>query len=176
MGRPAIDMTGMKIGMLTVMSRDNNVYGEGVHARWICRCECGNLVSISGQDLRKKSPQKSCGCLPAKMHTTHGQTRTRLYDVWNCMKQRCENPKNRNYRQYGARGISVCEEWKNFETFRAWAMSNGYDETAKRGICTIDRINNDGNYEPSNCRWVDMKTQSQNRRRPENWRPAIQRG
>lgn len=159
-----IDMTGMKIGMLTVISRDNSAHGSGVHARWICKCECGNIVSISSHALRGKSPQKSCGCLPAKMHTTHGYSDTRLYAIWICMKQRCRNPNNRNYRQYGARGISVCEEWKDFETFRSWALSNGYDETAKRGICTIDRINNDGNYGPDNCRFVSQKIQSNNRR------------
>ena len=79
------------------------------------------------------------------------------------MKQRCYNPNSNEYHRYGGRGISVCESWLSYENFREWAIVNGYDEDAPRGECTLDRIDNDGNYEPSNCRWVDMRDQIRNR-------------
>ena len=88
---------------------------------------------------------------------------TRLYKIWIGMRVRCNNPR---YKYYGGRGISVCEEWNDFMSFQKWAYENGYKDDAKRGECTLDRIDSDKNYEPSNCRWVNMKVQSNNRR---NW-------
>lgn len=164
MGRSAIDYTGKRIGKLTVIERANTPSGAGLHAKWVCKCECGNIVTILSSSL--KAGQQSCGCKVVEDHLTHGFTGTRLYNVWNCMKQRCGNPNNKNYEQYGGRGISMCDEWKkDFAVFRTWALKNGYDENAKRGICTIDRIDNDGDYAPDNCRIVDMKVQSNNRRK-----------
>ena len=93
----------------------------------------------------------------------HGETGTRLHNVWIMMKQRCNNPKAGEYHRYGGRGVEVCDEWLSFSNFRDWALSNGYDPNAPRGKCTLDRIDNDGNYEPSNCRWIDMKGQMENR-------------
>ena len=89
----------------------------------------------------------------------------RLYAVWMSMKQRCLNPRNQKYKNYGARGIKVCDEWKkSYKTFETWAYANGYDDVAPKGECTIDRINVNGNYEPNNCRWVNSKIQGNNKR------------
>ena len=169
MGRKAINLIGQRFGKLTVVGRDYSQSGAGRHARWICKCDCGNTKSILSTSLR--GGQQSCGCKVVEDHLDHGFTGTRLYNVWNCMKQRCGNPNNKNYPEYGQRGISVCEEWKrDYLSFRTWAIENGYDESAPRGLCTIDRIDNDGDYNPENCRIVNMKQQCANRRRPKNWK------
>lgn len=162
MGRKAIELTGRKFGKLTVKCRVSNIPRH--HAKWLCKCECGNETIAESHSLLS-GKKLSCGCLLVTLHKTHGMAKTRLYNVWNIMKQRCCNPNNKNYKQYGERGIKVCEEWQNsFECFYKWALNNGYDEQAQRGKTTIDRINNNGNYEPTNCRWVTQKENCQNRR------------
>ena len=98
------------------------------------------------------------------MNTTHGKRYTRLYTVWRDMKLRCQNPKNKSYQGYGGRGICVCPAWQDFDNFFTWAMTAGYNPEAPFGACTLDRIDVNGDYEPSNCRWVDMKVQASNRR------------
>ena len=88
----------------------------------------------------------------------HGMRYTRIYNIWRSMRQRCSNPKCKNYKNYGGRGITVCQEWEDFQTFYDWAMSNGYAEDL-----TIDRVDVNGDYEPSNCRWVSYKIQANNK-------------
>lgn len=156
-----IDLTGQRFGRLTVLEIDCMPH-KG-HSRWICVCDCGEYVSVPSDCLRL-GKSKSCGCLYRETIRTagqkHGLRHTRLYQTWRSMKDRCYNPNNKWYKDYGGRGIYVCEEWRNdVKAFYDWAIANGY-----RDDLTIDRINVDGNYEPSNCRWADKKTQSNNRR------------
>ena len=164
--RRKIDLTGTRFGRLTVLSENGkDAWGNYI---WLCRCDCGNEVSVVSHSLRRGLTQ-SCGCYQKEVqqstNRTHGKTNTRLYAVWASMKERCLCRDNHAYPYYGGRGITICNEWKDFELFYKWAMESGYDATAKRGKCTIDRIDNDRGYEPSNCRWVTMKEQSTNRRK-----------
>lgn len=155
------ELEGKKFNFLTVLY----YYGN---KKWLCRCDCGNLVKVVSTEL-KKGTTKSCGCWKKKYNkqcrTKHGQFQSKLHTVWGNMKRRCYNENCKMYSTYGGRGISVCDEWKNdFKNFYDWSMANGYDENAERGQCTLDRIDVNGNYEPSNCRWVENKVQQNNRR------------
>lgn len=160
------DLSSRKFGRLTVLKKAS--YRHRTNPVWICRCECGNQTAVIQENLLN-GHTKSCGCLSkdtaSRNNSTHRESHSRLYGVWRSMKARCQNPKIGQYKNYGGRGISVCEEWQQYEQFRDWALSHGYDPNAPFGKCTIDRIDNDGDYEPSNCRWVDFKTQAQNKRR-----------
>ena len=126
--------------------------------RFLCRCDCGNEIICRLPNL-KSGTTKSCGCyrkfVSSNRRDCHHLQNTRIYRIWCGMKRRCYNKHNEHFDRYGGRGIIVCDEWKtDFMNFYDWAMSNGYDDKL-----SIDRINNEGNYEPSNCRWANQKQQ-----------------
>lgn len=154
-----VDLTGRKFNKLTVIKRADN---DGKFVTWLCECECGNTVTVRGNNI-KSGNTSSCGCNnhTGKGKYKHGLSDSRLYSIWEHMKARCNNKHSKDYSNYGLRGIKVCEQWNdNFKTFKEWALSNGYNKTL-----TIDRINNNEGYNPSNCRWVERKTQNNNTRR-----------
>lgn len=157
---------GKKNNFLTIKRIE---YTDG-KKRFVCACDCGGECKVE-PNMWFYGKVKSCGCRHDELVSTHGLSKERIYGVWQGMIDRCENPHNNNYHNYGGRGIKVCQEWHDVREFAYWAMLTGYNETAKHGDCTIDRINVNGNYEPSNCRWVDMKIQNSNRRPKEECGP-----
>lgn len=156
-----IDLTGQRFGRLEVIG----FHGlERRQAMWDCRCDCGNMCVKRGYLLRS-GQTVSCGCILhdilIERNTVHGLSKHPVYNIWQHMKKRCYNKNCLDYKDYGGRGITVCDEWKDdFRSFYDWSMANGWE----KGLY-IDRINNDGNYEPSNCRWTTMTVQANNTRR-----------
>ena len=143
------DLTGQKFGRLTVIK----YVGCG---KWLCKCICGNEKIIRGDKL-KSGNTKSCGCITK---TKNGESKTRLCRIYKAMISRCYNPNNNRYKYYGLKGIKVCKEWlEDYQSFKSWANANGYNKNL-----TIDRIDCDGNYQPSNCRWITYLEQNKNRK------------
>lgn len=133
---------------------------KAISHRWfvVCQCKCGRISVLATLEIRFSGGCK--GCQIARRNHVHGESRTRLYVIFNCMKQRCKNHKHPAWKDYGGRGISVCREWsESYEVFRDWSLANGYSDELE-----IDRINNDGSYEPENCRWTTRKQQARNMR------------
>lgn len=161
-GGDVVNILGMKFGRLTVVERAGS--SADWKALWRCVCDCGQPKIADGGMLRQ-GHVRSCGCLAkessarnSRASAKHGYKGSRLYRIWAGMKTRCANPRHHETHRYGARGIKVCDEWLEFIPFKDWALSSGY-----RDDLTIDRINGDSGYHPSNCRWVTMFDQQNNR-------------
>lgn len=152
--RKAIDLVGERFGRLVVVTRaPNKTFGN---TEWSCRCDCGNFKNVQGGAL-KNGRSKSCGCIQKESATKHGMEGTKTYNAWASMKSRCNNQKNKFFSHYGGRGITYCKEWEKFEQF----LSDMGE--APEGM-SLDRINNELGYGPSNCRWTTPKEQRRNTR------------
>jgi hypothetical protein len=153
-------LPGQKFGMLTIIREIPRFDKKGNKVRYVeCLCDCGNLKRMFVSNFKKPwYANANCGCVSP--HSKHGMVHTKLYKVWGAMVERCSNPHNHAYHNYGGRGITVCEEWKRSENFFKWALASGY----KDGL-EIDRENNEANYTPSNCRFVTRQVNTLNRRK-----------
>ena len=158
---------GQRFGRLTVVGFGEATTKSGAHfVTWNCKCDCGEMVYGKIPKNVKSGEVRSCGCLKAEQNAhnladhrrTHGKTETRLYGIWGKMKRRCENKNNSAYGRYGGRGIKVCDEWHDFQAFYDWAMENGYQDNL-----TIERIDINRGYEPSNCTWITLGKQTWNK-------------
>lgn len=155
------DLTGQRFGRLVALRKTGYyVWPCGRNSNiWLCKCDCGNEKKVTTSNLTS-GHTRSCGCLKTEIHSTHKLTHHKLYNVYKGIKGRCYNTNNDRFDDYGGRGIKVCDEWlEDFMNFYNWAINNGYQD----GL-TIDRIEVDGNYEPSNCRWITNREQQSNKR------------
>lgn len=155
------EMIGKKFGRLLVVEQATDYISASgsTHKKYRCVCDCGNHTETLKEHL-SSGKTRSCGCLRRENgRPTHKEIHTRLYTIWGNMCNRCSNPNNPAWDRYGGRGITVCDEWKSYECFRDWAKNNGYTDEL-----TIDRLDNNSGYNPSNCRWVDKIVQANNKR------------
>jgi hypothetical protein len=156
MGRRPSDLTGQTFNYLTVLEKATQ---RGHYSYFQCKCKCGTIKEVRGSNLISQQT-KSCGCLLKETLTKHGKTGTPAYLSWKAMNTRCNNRKFPRYIDYGARGIRVCDRWRGKDGFKNFFTDLG---ERPKGY-SLDRINNDGNYEPENCRWSDKYTQANNAR------------
>lgn len=166
------DITGQRFGRLVVLEREEDyISPKGVKkVRWLCVCDCGNKALVVAEDLRRGHTY-SCGCYQKEMTSNasikHGKRNTKIYHVWQAMKDRCNNPKNKRFRDWGGRGIAIYDEWQDdFQAFYNYVSK--LPHFGEAGY-SIDRINNDGNYEPNNIRWATRMEQNRNRRNVKNF-------
>lgn len=160
------DLTGKRFGRLTAIRLSSRRSGRKTY--WDCICDCGSLKTVR-TDILKSGTTLSCGCLKKEQdkinlpngqgRVKHGFSKTRIYNIWKNMHIRCEDPTNTSYADYGGRGIKVCSQWKSVKNFISWAYFHGYQNNL-----TIDRIDVNGDYKPSNCRWSTWDEQSKNKR------------
>lgn len=148
------DLAGMKFHALTVLEKTEKRDSSG-NVYWLCKCDCGNNTLVKSNSLIS-GHTKGCGCHITNMKGKY-KRKTRLGNTWQCMKQRCLNHKDKRYNKYGGRGITICDEWLDYDNFYEWAMANGYQDDL-----SIERIDVNGNYEPSNCTWITMRKQMDN--------------
>lgn len=156
---PPKELTGLRFGKLYVLAQDKDflIKNKYIDTGWFCRCDCGiEKVVRRSLLIDTTHPVTSCGCNVKRRKTA--TKKDSLYRRWSAMKRRCSNPEAADYKYYGGKGVSICDEWKDFEVFKEWAVRNGWDESL-----TIDRKDSNGNYEPNNCRWTTMQTQNRNK-------------
>lgn len=167
MGRPIIDLTGLRVGRLVVVEQIPRITSQSI-TKWRCRCDCGNMRVVAGSDLRRCSdrknhrPTRSCGCLSRELASRrlviHGRSGDRLFKVWSSMIARCTSETHKAYRNYGGRGITVCHEWKTFQGFL-----DDMEADYVIGL-TLERRDNNKGYSRDNCYWTTKKIQNNNRR------------
>lgn len=158
-----VDLVGKRFDRLLVLERKGSVCN---HARWRCRCDCGGEALVTTSHLNR-GHTRSCGCVrkeiasrQGKASATHGMTGTPLYKIWVGIKTRCSNPRVQEFKNYGGRGIMMCARWR--DSFEAFVEDMGPRPTSKH---SIERVDNDGNYEPDNCIWLEKRLQGRNTRR-----------